>query len=537
MKAIARSLVVVLVAVLTVPALVVSVAITSAVQLLAATALIMGGTQHPLSEIGDTDDFVNAYFGQAMGNYIAHGTGNSGEITTYAVVYPAEFFPAFGTTTFENSVSDGVGNLGHCLGASAGTCTVNHNPGVNGNGDPPTPGDGEYFIVFGYSQSAVVASLVKNQMIEDAELNPYLDGTEFFLVSNPMRPNGGILARGFEGFTIPIIGIPFYGPTKNSCGGPTCSPDDDYVLPTVDAAAQYDFLGGDAPARLSPLAFANSIASYALLHGNMPTHSMDGTTPTIVSQGEYGDTKYYMVTAPRLPLLMLLEQAGVPGPALALPDALLRVWIEDKYRRDLSPGQHVKFQLSPIGNPINLVGNMLGAIPVGIDDTIQQATGPNSTLRPLGTADVYRPFGVGGPVYDKTTGEEAEDNVGLPLNTAEATPEITSEVTPEPTTEAPVELSQPQQAAKQKAAKDQNNVIEASDGQTPDASAPSKTTRPRPLQVIRESLNFNPPKRPSGIRPGNGPLSRIVKTLTGHRPKATETDSDHNDPSQGGDSE
>ena len=29
---------------------------------------------------------------------------------------------------------------------------------------------------------------------------------------------------------------------------------------------------------------------------------------------------------------MLLEQAGVPGPVLALPDAVMRVWIEDKYR-------------------------------------------------------------------------------------------------------------------------------------------------------------------------------------------------------------
>ena len=64
----------------------------------------------------------------------------------------------------------------------------------------------------------------------------------------------------------------------------------------------------------------------------------------------------------------------------------------------------MRFQLSPIGNPINLVGNMLGAIPVGIDDTVQQAGGP----RVLGTPDVYRPFGVGGPVYDKTTGDEIE---------------------------------------------------------------------------------------------------------------------------------
>ena len=47
------------------------VTITTAVQLLATTALIMGGTQHPLSFPTDPDDFVNTYMGQAVNNYIA----------------------------------------------------------------------------------------------------------------------------------------------------------------------------------------------------------------------------------------------------------------------------------------------------------------------------------------------------------------------------------------------------------------------------------------------------------------------------------
>ena len=59
MKAIARSLVVILVALIAVPALAVSVTITTAVQLLATTALIMGGTQHPLSTPPDDPDRVH----------------------------------------------------------------------------------------------------------------------------------------------------------------------------------------------------------------------------------------------------------------------------------------------------------------------------------------------------------------------------------------------------------------------------------------------------------------------------------------------
>ena len=43
------------------------------------------------------------------------------------------------------------------------------------------------------------------------------------MVSNPMRSNGGILGRGLEGLTIPIIGITFYGPHRKQLLGPECA--------------------------------------------------------------------------------------------------------------------------------------------------------------------------------------------------------------------------------------------------------------------------------------------------------------------------
>ncbi len=497
MKSIARSLVVILVALIAVPALAVSVTLTTAVQLLATTALIMGGTQHPLSNPPDTNQFISDYMDLAEDHYITPGTGVTPN-DRLPVVYPAEFFPAFGTTTFDDSVADGRGNLGSCLGG--GSC----------NNDDPVEAD--HFIVFGYSQSAVVASLVKGDLISEAD--PAMNGTKVVLLSNPSRQNGGILGRGFEGLTIPIFGITFYGDTQNSCDTDPCSPTDDFVLPTVDVAQQYDFLGGDAPARLDPLAFANSIAAYVLLHGNMPNRSIAGvgqipTDRNVIYQDTYGDTTYYMVTAPQLPLLMLATQAGVPGPVLAIPDALMRVWIEDKYRRDLSPGEHVKFQLSPIGNPVALVGNMLGAIPVGIDDTVQQAGGG---FRPLGTADVYRPFGVGGPVYDKTTGVRTTDNIGIPTGAGDY-----------PAAHGPIQtLGAPEAGDNNKLAieadKDQGNVIE---DVTPEENETPAATKAEPFAKLRESLKFDPSKPLAGLRPnGDGPLKRIVNPLTGQKPKA-----------------
>ena len=70
--------------------------------------------------------------------------------------------------------------------------------------------------MFGYSQSAVVASLVKGDLINEAD--PAMNGTNIVLLSNPSRQNGGILGRGFEGLTIPIIGITVLrADTQNSC--------------------------------------------------------------------------------------------------------------------------------------------------------------------------------------------------------------------------------------------------------------------------------------------------------------------------------
>jgi hypothetical protein len=169
----------------------------------------------------------------------------------------------------------------------------------------------------------------------------------------------------------------------------------------------------------------------------------------------------------------------------------------------------VQFQIIPIGNPVALVGNMLGAIPVGIDDTVQQASGTD--LRPLGTADVYRPFGVGGPVYDKEDGSLAEDNIGIPTGAGDYPG-------------GPLQTLAAPEAGDVSLAKD-SDPVELKNDETEQTGTTPEVTRPRPLQVIRESLNFDPTKRPSVTRPsGDGPLKRIVNALSGQRPtSATDT--------------
>jgi hypothetical protein len=345
--------------------------ISTAMKLVAATALIMGGTQHPLSVPPDTQPFVDSYVAGAQNNYIVPGgfCPMTGCATVVAVVTPEQFFPIFGSTTFDQSVAQGVSNLNNCVSGSTNCVT---NQAVPGTSPPPYAGP---FVIYGYSQSATIATLEKRTLA--AEQNP--PATRFLLLENPNRPNGGILARA-PGLTIPILGVTFSGPT------PTNTP-----FPTIDVARQYD---GIADAPLNPLNLLSDINAgfgYVYLHGSAPNLSLSNAQ----FQGQYGDTSYYLFPTQLLPVLMPLGQLGVPSPILAVLDAPLRVLVEAGYDRTISPGQPTPANFLYFPNPAALAVNLIVSIPTGVDDGLS-AVGLG---RPLGT-QVPGPYGVGGPPVD-----------------------------------------------------------------------------------------------------------------------------------------
>jgi hypothetical protein len=394
MRVVIRSLGASFLALLSAIALVVSWTATTALQL-AATALIMGGTGHPLSTPPeDPVGYVNPYMDNAIDGFInlaaavPTGTGNapigmvSADDDRYAIITPEQFFPVSGLTTFDESVDMGLANLDSCLRGTG--CQYSD----NGLLDPEAPEDapitGDEFDIFGYSQSAVIASLEKQAAIDEPGDTP-LD-LHFFLLANPMRPNGGFLSRGPEGLTIPIIGITFHGATPtNSCEVGEC-------FETVDVAVQYDGLGGDAALGLTNvLAVANAVMGYLLLHGELQNSNFDNA----LYQGSFGDTDYYLIPTPRLPLLMPFEPI-VPSPILTLLDGPLRAVIEAGYARDVNPGVATPVSIFPFRDPVKAILNILTSIPTAIDDALAEANNDPS-FRPLGTAPVTSPFGVGGP--------------------------------------------------------------------------------------------------------------------------------------------
>jgi hypothetical protein len=336
---------------------------------LTATALIMGGTGHPLSSPQDTPDFINSYTTDANNDYIVlTGFCGAESCTPTAVSTPEQFMPVSGAMPFDQSVGQGVVNLDQAMNAQ------------------PV---GESMVVFGYSQSARIASIQKANLAASGSTLP----VSFVLIGNPNRPNGGILER-FEGLKVPIAGITFDGAT------PT-----DTNFNTVDVTRQYDGWSDFPNNPLNPFATANAIAGIQYLHGDYQSVGLGDA----LYQGAYGDTDYYMIPSRRLPLLMPLADAGVPSPVVTMLDAPTRVLVEAGYDRTVSPGSPTQASILYFPNPMQTGMNFIVAIPTGMDDGAQEA----ANIRPFGTPpiDQRSPYGVGGPPVNAGS----FDSTGAPL--------------------------------------------------------------------------------------------------------------------------
>ena len=385
MRVVVRSAGVVLLAILAAILLALTSTVKSVFTLAATTtttALIMGGTGHPLSFPQDSILFVQQYMGTAVDNYIAPASMATpptgippgippGSYNRVAVVTPEQFWPTTGLTamTFDKSVAQGVKNLDNCINASG--CV--YNPYVGSTAPQST----DTFVVFGYSQSATVATFEKRNLATQYPVTGTGPNVSFVLIANPNRPNGGILER-FQGLYIPILGVTFNGATLTNT-----------QYPTVDVTRQYDGWSDFPTNPLNLLADANAIAGIYYLHGDYGSVGLGNA----VLQDQYGDTKYSLIPTQTLPLLMPLEALPIVGPVLAdTLDPPLRVLVEAGYNRTISPGQPTtaNFLYSP--NPIALGVNFLVAIPTGLDNGLQDITG----TRPFETQPPG-PYGVGGP--------------------------------------------------------------------------------------------------------------------------------------------
>lgn len=353
------------------------------------TVLAMGGTGHPLSTPPDTLPYVQQFIDAAINNFVlpASSTGSTGipggPYNSVAVITPAEDAPSVGTLPVEESVAVGLASLHSCITSSV--CNYNENIGS------VAPSTADSFVVFGYSQSAVIAMMEKAKLAAE-----YADGegpTVTFVVIGNSRPNGSLAARDTSG----IVTYLLLGAERDEQLTRPVPTDTQYA--TVDVAIQYDGISDFPVNPLNLLAVLNAYAGMGFLHTTYGNHSL--SEPGVVDQGQYGDTHYYLFPTSVLPLLTAVQLIPIVGPLLAdAVDPPLRVLVEAGYDRTISPGQPTSFNLLYFPDPVKTTVDFLRAIPTGWDNALEDVFG----IRAFGTTRPG-PYGVGGPAVEYVTSD------------------------------------------------------------------------------------------------------------------------------------
>jgi len=400
-RSVSRTLLITLVVLIGTVALAFASTISSAVRLVATYALIVPGTGTPNPAV------VQNYMENAVNHYLVPGGDCVGGCEPpIAVPYIAQFWPiplpgwgGLEGAKWNVSVGSGVTSL----------TTRYNNVLVN-----PDFTDTDDISIFGYSQGATVASIVKGNLD-----NPdNADHLNFFFIGNPQRPNGGFFERlAFLG-TVPILDATFGNPTLTD----TCEHSDGTHCAT-DFALMYDGVVDFPAYPLNLLATANALAGFWYVHGTYlapdddepPTATPYGYTPDEVKMAieaanapdgctaanhcqRHGDTIYVTLPAKTLPIMQpLLDLGAATGtsaliiPIVDLISPLTQTLIETGYDRT-NYGRPTPAGLIPRINLVKLVSDLINDIPEGINAALTPGLTPlPGSTGPTVTATVQAP--------------------------------------------------------------------------------------------------------------------------------------------------
>lgn len=167
---------------------------------------------------------------------------------------------------------------------------------------------GNTVTVFGYSQSAMIASLEMRHLASLGPSAPTADQLNFVLVGNEMNPNGGMLAR-FPGLNIASLGLTFLGATPS-----------DTIYPTAIYTQEYDGFADFPRYPLNVISDLNALMGIPFVHTkylDLTVEQVNNAIPLHTSQGYSGVTNYYVIHTDNLPLLAPLRALPVIGEPLA----------------------------------------------------------------------------------------------------------------------------------------------------------------------------------------------------------------------------
>ncbi|UMB67551.1 PE-PPE domain-containing protein [Mycobacterium paraterrae] len=298
--------------------------------------LVMGGSGMPLPD----DAWVNTIESLFL-------PSNADATALYT---PEQFYPlGLDDLTLDDSVSQGLSDLDTAL--------------------KPYIDSGAQVGVFGYSQSAIIASLEMSKL--EAEGVPS-SNVSFTLIGDLMNPNGGIFER-FAGLDLTSLGIDFSGAT----------PFDDY--PTTIYTMEYDYWADFPKYPLNLLSDLNAFMGQT--HFDYDTLTAEQVASAIPLETTGGLTDYYIIPVDDLPLLDPVRDIPIIGNPIAdllQPDltALVNLGYGDpEYGWSTTPANEAtEFGLFPSIEDLEKLPNLLiTGTQQGIQDFIGDftGTGPN----------------------------------------------------------------------------------------------------------------------------------------------------------------
>ncbi|OBK24693.1 PE family protein [Mycobacterium asiaticum] len=323
----------------------------------ATTAIIMGGTGTPIP--GATYlNAVNSLFVQPI---------SPGAIVQ-ALFTPEELYPITGVRSLPlaTSVSEGLQILNTAIGEQLAA--------------------GNNVTVFGYSQSAIISSLLMEHYISLGPNMPDPSRLSFILTGNEMNPNGGILAR-IPGLNITTLGLPFYGAT----------PDGPYQTTTY--TLEYDGFADFPRYPLNILSDINAVFGILTVHTTYAdlTPAQVQSAIQLPTQGPTNN-EYYIIPHPDLPLLDPVRAIPVIGePIAALVQPNLKVIVnlgygDPNYGYSTSPANvPTPFGLFPEVPPDVIANAFVAGTHQGINDFL--AVAPTAlTTPPVITPPAFPPL-------------------------------------------------------------------------------------------------------------------------------------------------
>jgi hypothetical protein len=231
--------------------------------------LIMGGTGMPVPTQPFIDEVNNFYIQPNFPGYEPVGLQT-----------PEEAFPLYGFLSGYASVAQGVQDL---------NTAITHTYA------------GDNLVIFGVSQSALIASLEEQQLAADPPA--HLGELHFALLAGPDNPMGGLFER-FAGLDNPLVNYDLYPPTPTD------------LFPTDIDTGEYDGVSDFPEDPSNLLSVANAIAGMQYVHLDYGDLTLQQVQSAVLL-GQSGQTDFYMIPTAVLPILQPLYDSSESGKVVA----------------------------------------------------------------------------------------------------------------------------------------------------------------------------------------------------------------------------